>query len=620
MTDSNLSLGLSHCDELDPLLQGYLQMWRQGAAPAIADFAKQHSQYSDELAELLPTMILTEQANNHEAPPLQLNPNFDHPTTLGVYELHREIGRGGMGVVYEATQTGLSQKFAVKVLANRALPSSTMHSRFVREAESSSRLHHSNIVPSKFYGSEGMYHYLVMPLIDGISLDRLVARFSGNDSQIQTLFDDICGDWRRVCRLGAQIASALQYSHENGIIHRDIKPANLLLDRKGNPWITDFGLAKLFEEDDDLSRTGELIGTPRYMSPEQVFGVPDARSDVYSLGLTLYEILAMQKSDVCPPLDRSDKRSSALEMVDLRCINPKIPESLSRVIMKACSHHPESRYQTARDFERDLNHVAHHGCQDRRSIEVSAQSAHNRYRRSSGMMVAVMLMCLMAFPVLSPWRAFTRHDDTPPGQRPRPSDFVPPPTYCLAFDEPGTDLINVLTYICSRTDDVEQYGEGAMYVDSSDLEFTWDEEVQVIGLRFPGVEIPRNAHIHSAKICFFARRSDQSPTELSIYGIDDTNPSTFCLTPYDVTNRKKTEQVVPWSPGPWTRDEQFETPSCVDIVQHLVNQQGWKPGNAIGFIVDGTGNRTAMSYDGNIHSSPFLHIQYERPIHLDGPQ
>ncbi len=182
-----------------------------------------------------------------------------------------------------------------------------------------------------------------MPLIDGISLDRLIVEKLTNDPGIQRIFQEICADWKKIARLGAQVASALHHAHENGVIHRDIKPANLILDRHGNTWVTDFGLAKLFEDDSNLSQTGDLIGTPRYMSPEQLFGIPDARSDIYSLGVTLYELLATDWENNRMRRGMSFAKSSLLELPDLRFLNPAVPEPLARVVMKACSHHPESR-------------------------------------------------------------------------------------------------------------------------------------------------------------------------------------------------------------------------------------------------------------------------------------
>ncbi len=128
-------------------------------------------------------------------------------------------------------------------------------------------------------------------MIDGVSLDKLVKADEGVDPKLFLLFDEICSNWRRIAELGAKIASALSHAHSLGMVHRDIKPANLILARDGNIWVTDFGLAKLYDDESDLSRTGELIGTPRYMAPEQILGVADERSDIYGVGLTLYELI-----------------------------------------------------------------------------------------------------------------------------------------------------------------------------------------------------------------------------------------------------------------------------------------------------------------------------------------
>jgi hypothetical protein len=170
----------------------------------------------------------------------------------------------------------------------------------------------------------------------------------------------------------------------------------------------------------------------------------------------------------------------------------------------------------------------------------------------------------------------------------------------------------VIAKVCLRSDDVEEYDEGVMYLDSTDLELTWDEVDQLVGIRFPGIEVPRNAIIRSAKICFYVERTDIAPTQLVISGIDDANPKTFVPTPYDLSKRPRTDQKVPWNPEPWTRNELVESPLCTEIVQHLVNLPEWHFGNAMGFVMEGKGIRTATAYDGNIHYGPYIEIQYEK--------
>jgi hypothetical protein len=149
-----------------------------------------------------------------------------------------------------------------------------------------------------------------------------------------------------------------------------------------------------------------------------------------------------------------------------------------------------------------------------------------------------------------------------------------------------------------------------MYLDSTDLELTWDELDQVIGLRFDGVEVDRGTEILSAKVYFTAVRSDHTPTNLRIFAIDDTNPSTFAPFAHNITCRKRVETNVEWKPGNWERNEKYYTPECKDLVQKIINHPNWKSKNSIGFVIEGEGSRTAASFDGCMHDAPYLRIQY----------
>jgi serine/threonine protein kinase len=227
---------------------------------------------------------------------------------IGEFRILRELGRGGMGIVYEAEQESLGRHVAIKVLVPGTARSSQTVQRFLREARAAAQLHHTNIVPVFGVGECDGLHYYAMQLIRGLSLDKVlkeVRRLKGrgpkepaedqtavhrtlaaaNDSEDQ--YD------RRIARIGLHVAEALEYAHQQGTLHRDIKPSNILLDVQGVAWVTDFGLAKAVE-DEDLTGTGDLVGTIRYMAPERLRGRCDCRSDEYSLGLTLYELLALR--------------------------------------------------------------------------------------------------------------------------------------------------------------------------------------------------------------------------------------------------------------------------------------------------------------------------------------
>ena len=312
---------------------------------------------------------------------------------LGDFRLLREIGRGGMGVVYEARQISLDRRVALKVLPFAAVLDSKQIARFKNEAQAAAQLDHPNIVSVYAVGSERGVHYYAMRFIDGQPLDRAIAelrgaaRFPSNtapgaitDTTLaaeadNTKADDVCPStcdsfltanstdphehFRTALRLGIQAAEALHAAHEFGVVHRDVKPSNLLLDGDGKLWVTDFGLARC-RTDKALTRTGDVVGTLRYMSPEQAAGqsaLVDHRTDVYALGVTLYELLALE------PAFPGDDGPALLRLIDEReprrlgQLQPRIPRDLETVVMKAMAKRREDRYTTAGQFADDLRRV-----------------------------------------------------------------------------------------------------------------------------------------------------------------------------------------------------------------------------------------------------------------------
>ncbi len=271
------------------------------------------------------------------------------PRVVGDYRLLREIGRGGMGMVYEAEQLSLGRRVALKILPMQAAWDEQALERFQREARSVARLHHTNIVPVFEVGRDGDICYYAMQLIVGDNLEAVIERMKqpseASPSPLPT------GDAERF-RAIAQLAQALAYAHARGVVHRDIKPSNLLLDTAGTPWITDFGLAKA--EDDNLSRTGDLFGTIRYMAPERFEGKGDARADIYALGLTLYELLLLR-----PAYDTSDHLQMLMKLKNEepprpRRVLPSIPRDLETIVLKAMEKDPARRYPTADAMAEDL--------------------------------------------------------------------------------------------------------------------------------------------------------------------------------------------------------------------------------------------------------------------------
>ena len=325
---------------------------------------------------------------------------------IGDFRIERRLGAGGMGIVYQARQVSLNRPVALKVLG-QSLKRPGDLTRFQREAQAAARLSHPGIASIYFIGQDRHICYLVMELVEGVSLRRVLDRLgqsSAGGTSLDTAareelthedlarplrFDQPTEDLaavpadaapegkdplnpylspqalklrcdsdhiRRASELVRDVAGALAHAHQRGVVHRDIKPDNILLDKSGKIHVIDFGVARFF---DDLSvtYTGQLVGTPLYMSPEQVTGrgAIDPRTDVYSLGLVLYELLTLRA-----PLEANNREfllrtivTKALPPVNWR--NPAVPDSLLRIVHKATQKDPDQRYATAAEMAQDLN-------------------------------------------------------------------------------------------------------------------------------------------------------------------------------------------------------------------------------------------------------------------------
>lgn len=275
----------------------------------------------------------------------------DLPRRLGDFYLLREIGRGGMGIVYEAEQVSLRRRVALKVLPQAMLQDALRLQRFEQEAHAAAQLHHPHIVPVFAVSSENNARYYAMQFITGPSIATLVQQRRANGpSAADPARFQAAAVW------GRQAAEALHYAHEVGVVHRDVKPGNLLVDDHGDLWVTDFGLARLRGEA-ELTATGELVGTLRYISPEQaqgVRGVADHRVDIYGLGLTLYELLTLEPA--VPGEDRGEllRRLLHEEPKPPRAHDATIPHDLETIILKALRKDPAERYATAAEMADDL--------------------------------------------------------------------------------------------------------------------------------------------------------------------------------------------------------------------------------------------------------------------------
>jgi serine/threonine protein kinase/WD40 repeat protein len=392
-----ISRGLVPEEDFDELLaevaDQFTEEIRRGGVPSVEEYAQRYTAIAPLLRQVLPALsVLGVGAGLEEG-------YRDHHTQglLGDFQIIREIGRGGMGVVYEAEQISLGRRVALKVLPFAALLDKQQLARFRNEARAAATLGHPNIVAIHSVGCERGVHYYAMQLIEGHSLAEVIQHqrarqdagraidedfskathgpaltsdhhalsirhpASAADTQqvaaLSTVAEVDTREYHRtIAQLGIQAAQALDHAHRHGVLHRDVKPANLLVDNDGKLWITDFGLARL-EQDAGMTMTGDLIGTLRYMSPEQALGkraIVDHRTDIYSLGATLYELLTLE------PAYPAEDRHAILTQIALgepkkpRRINGRIPQDLETIVLKALEKDPMDRFATAKDLADDL--------------------------------------------------------------------------------------------------------------------------------------------------------------------------------------------------------------------------------------------------------------------------
>ena len=278
------------------------------------------------------------------------------------FRIIREVGRGGMGVVYEAEEERLGRRVALKVLSASAHMEPKHVLRFERKARAAARLQHSNIVPVFGSGQANGHHYYFMQFIEGRGFDAVVRELrrlravSGSGPPTEEM-STITGQHRpaaqNLARIALQVAEALEHAHRQGVLHRDIKPSNLLLDSQGIVWVTDFGLAKTIEAD-DLTSTGDVLGTVRYMAPERFAGKCDARSDLYSLGLSLYELVALKPAFEVQDRYELIERMRREDPPPLRKQASWLPRNLETIIHKLIAREPARRYGTAAALAGDL--------------------------------------------------------------------------------------------------------------------------------------------------------------------------------------------------------------------------------------------------------------------------
>ena len=407
---------------LDDVVNQITEKLQTGDPFDLETYVREYPELEDQLRKLLPGIqMLADLGHSPTDTPSSKGPDTGvsrEPVrgTLGDYRILREVGRGGMGVVYEAEQVSLGRKVALKVLPFAAMLDQKQLQRFQNEARAAASLRHPNIVQVHFVGCERAVHFYAMDYIEGQTLAELIRHLRGLEGPdgevaqhagkaVSKLADSLTSGrfyppeassdpnaptaaytqartpggeadtarvpqaaisterstkspayFRSIAEIGVQVAEALDHAHQNGVVHRDVKPSNVMLDNGGKPWVTDFGLARI-ETDATLTVSGDLLGTVRYMSPEQALAkriVVDHRTDIYSLGATLYEMLTLQ------PVFSGQDRQELLRQIAFeepkspRKLNKAIPAELEIIVLKAMAKNPAERYDTAQELADDL--------------------------------------------------------------------------------------------------------------------------------------------------------------------------------------------------------------------------------------------------------------------------
>ena len=410
------------------ILDEYVRLYGSGRRPERDEFLARHAAIAGELADCLDglDLVLSAQEDLLAVDVAEESPSEESapPAQLGDYRIIREVGRGGMGVVYEAEQVPLGRRVALKVLPSAGSLDARHRQRFQLEAQTVALLQHEHIVSVYGVGCDQGVHYFAMQFIDGWSLAELIGELRRAEPTEpatlpnQTRLPVGSSRWdhnRTVAWYGVQAAEALQHAHEVGIIHRDVKPSNLMVDARGHLWITDFGLAHLPQDDPSLTRSGDLVGTLRYMSPEQVRGTRHeigVTTDIYALGLTLYELVTLRPAFVAADRQVLLKRILQDEPDTPRRIDPSIPLDLETIILKAIAKEPQTRYGSAGELADDLGRFLEDRPILARRPSLAERGARwSRRHRPVVVTTAIVLMLAFTIGTTLLWRAKQKTDD-----------------------------------------------------------------------------------------------------------------------------------------------------------------------------------------------------------------
>jgi WD40 repeat protein/serine/threonine protein kinase len=499
---------------LNHLGDEFAERYRRGERPSLQEYIDRYPELAEEIREFFPAMVEMEQVKgDRDAVVRAAAAGTGAPLgRLGDFQILREIGRGGMGVVYEAEQVSLGRRVALKVLSRQLRGDPRTRQRFEREARSAARLHHTNIVPVFGVGEHEGQPYYVMQFIQGSGLDEVLeelkrlraagkeggaasrpssrpaerqdgtappapggrssavpgpdgtavevarslwtGRFVPAEDSDATLAGDAADGtiepsavadsddvpstpaplpgppsdsstgsstsamlggtssssrggkrrptyWQSVAHVGVQVADALQHAHGLGVLHRDIKPSNLLLDTAGVVWVADFGLAKATDQQ-DLTHTGDLLGTLRYMAPERFRGEGDVRADVYGLGVTLYELLALRSAFDTPDRLELIEEIKAVDPPRPRALDGHIPRDLETIVLKAIAKDPKARYPSVEALGEDLRrYLADEPIRARRATLLDRGVRWCRRNPAVAALAASVLVLLVAVAVVA---------------------------------------------------------------------------------------------------------------------------------------------------------------------------------------------------------------------------